>query len=857
MVLVAGRAASEPIYDIAIPAQNAAKALEQLADQTGAITLFPYDLADGKQANAVNGRFTLPRALELLLKDTGLAAGLSQKRVISITPIEAAKHIDEEKPMQARRRAGFAGLVAAVFGGSHAVAQEARPVEEIIVSATKMGSALEDTPIAVSVLSGDNLAESGIITISDLPNLAPGLEVGGTNFGPVLNIRGVSTTDNTSKGGQGIGFLVDGISIGRPLERAAAFFDVDRVEVLRGPQGTLYGKSTSGGMVSVVTRRPGSSFAGNLNLEYGNFGTVRADAGVDFPVSDKVRLRFAAHTNQSEGWTEMVRGDPSYRLLPMNDEDTNAGRLSGVFDFSDTSSLFVTVSAGNSGGRGYTGLPFGVFESESGADQRKGFGNFVTPIRDENFSNITAEFTHRFGNVDLTYVGGIRDYGWHGQQIFDEDYTLTGEHDWGGYEEDSDMTSHELRFNGTSDRLTWIAGYHWEEEKVWESYHQWGLPIRPGVPLDIANSTNDVHPLNTNWHNSSGVFGQVNIGLTDSLGLTLGLRSSDDSIRRVGTFALGTGYPPGSGITDPPNNWPDPQGNPCRAPAFCIGGPNNADVGERKNAWRVGLDYHLGERGMLYGYVATGYKQGGFNDFGPGGPAAGPVPYEPEDLTAYELGYKGELSDSVTYNSALFYYDYKKMQISDVREVAFGTFVLFTLTAPTRIKGWENELIWRPTANSQLDIELQFYSSEYVDFDAGARGTTPFGPGVPFTPWDGFDLDRVPDVSGSLGYTRDWQIDSGGALSFRIRSRYSSGYKMASIQNAYQYDQESYTRTDLNLTYRSADSRISIGLFARNLEDELQVTRGLGAVPPPGLENTQSIDVTPPRTYGLSFAYNF
>jgi iron complex outermembrane receptor protein len=322
----------------------------------------------------------------------------------------------------------------------------------------------------------------------------------------------------------------------------------------------------------------------------------------------------------------------------------------------------------------------GVFQSESGSSQRRAFGNFVHPYRDEDYSNFTAEFTHSFGNVDLTYVGGIREHKTFGWQIFPEDYTLTGEHDRSNYNQDADTTSHELRFSGQSDRLTWLAGYTWIEEEVWESYHQWGLPIETGVPLEIANSTNDLHPLNRNWHKSDGVFGQVNFRVTESLGLTLGYRTFDDSIKRLGTFALGTG---GGGPNGEPNAWPDPNGNPCRAPDFCIAVPNNACQGERKNAWRIGLDYDVGGSGIVFGSVATGYKQGGFNDFGPLGPAAGAVTYEPEEMTAYEFGYKGDLSDSLTYTTSVFYYDYKKMQISDVREVAFGTFVLFTLTAPT------------------------------------------------------------------------------------------------------------------------------------------------------------------------------
>jgi iron complex outermembrane receptor protein len=206
-------------------------------------------------------------------------------------------------------KAALGGFGVAVLFGSSALAQNQDVVEEVIVTATKMQSTIQNTPVAVTVIGGDMLADKGIIDVNDLPNVAPGLEVGFTNLGPVINIRGVSTTDNASKGGQGIGFIVDGISVGRPIERATALFDIDRIEVLRGPQGTLYGKSTTGGVISVVTRRPGEEFGGNIDIEYGNFNTVRANAGLDLPVADKIKLRLALNSNQSEGWLDLDLGD--------------------------------------------------------------------------------------------------------------------------------------------------------------------------------------------------------------------------------------------------------------------------------------------------------------------------------------------------------------------------------------------------------------------------------------------------------------------------------------------------------------------------------------------------------------------
>lgn len=738
-------------------------------------------------------------------------------------------------------------------------AGEDNVLEEVVVTATKMGGTAQETPIAISVLTGDALIESGITDIHDLPNVAPGVEVENGFFGPVIAIRGITTTDSTPKGNEGIGYTINGINVGRPRERALAFFDIERIEVLRGPQGTLFGKATSGGVVSVVTRRPGEEFGGKIDLELSNFNTIRTTAGLDMPVSDNVKLRLALNSNNSEGWIEPVLGNPDYRLPPRQDEDDRAARLSAIVDFTDTQSLFLSATLGQRRGLGDGGIPFGVYQNESGSAQREVFGNFVAPHRDQDFRSVTAEYTARLGVVDMTYVGGIRVFEDNTIQSGTDDAQSQGEYGWRHHDNEGiETTSHELRFNGQNERLNWVAGLNWWDEDIDESNHTWDIPVIPGVPLDIRNSENGIHPFNKTWHESSGVFGQLNYDLSEDLTLTVGARWSEDGVSRRGTFALGSGYPPGPrppGL--PPNGWLNPDGEPCRAPDPCIGVPNNADQENTKVTYRLGLDYDVSDTGMIYGSIATGYKAGGFSDFGPAGPLAGADYYSPEDLIAYEAGYKGDVTDTLTYNTSVFFYDYEVMQLSYVREVAFATFVLFTVTAPTEVSGWENELSWRPDDQSQLDLELRLGDSQYVDFDAGARGNTPFGPGVPFTPWDGFALDRMPEAAGAVTYSRNFSLENGATLSGRIRTKYSSGYLMSNIPNAFQYEQGSFTRTDLNLTYRSADQRLGIGLFLRNLEDELQATSGIGGFRPPGRENEITVNVNRPRTYGITLAYDF
>ncbi|MEM8921245.1 MAG: TonB-dependent receptor plug domain-containing protein, partial [Pseudomonadota bacterium] len=181
--------------------------------------------------------------------------------------------------------------------------EEARQ-DVVVVTALKRETVLEDTPLALSVLDGEALDVAGVESIVDLQNVAPSVQIGRSDFGVTINVRGVTTTDQTSKGDQGIAFNVDGVTIGRPREMGTAFFDVARIEVLRGPQGTLYGKSTTGGVINVVTNRPSQEFGGSVDLEYGDYDTKRVEGAINIPVTDQFAVRGAVAYNERDGYLE-------------------------------------------------------------------------------------------------------------------------------------------------------------------------------------------------------------------------------------------------------------------------------------------------------------------------------------------------------------------------------------------------------------------------------------------------------------------------------------------------------------------------------------------------------------------------
>ncbi|MFT4076752.1 MAG: TonB-dependent receptor [Asticcacaulis sp.] len=715
-----------------------------------------------------------------------------------------------------------------VTGGAQAqdTAKKDDEIVEVIVTAQKRAEVASKTPVAITAFSGDMLKQQGVINVADVQNVAPSVAVGNDGYGVNLNIRGVTTTDTRSKGEQGIAFSVDGIPIGRPSEQGVAFFDTQRVEVLRGPQGTLYGKSSTGGAINVITNKPSSFFDAAGDVELGNYNTRRANLMLNLPLNDKLAVRFAVNSNKRDGFVELNNGG-----TPLNDEDNTSGRMSVLWKPADNFSFLATVTGGELGGVGSTVVPVYNVANYSGEAQRTGYSSPVTGDINEHYTNLNAEANYSFNGIRATVLGGSLFFKAHDlNQFAFNPAGNTSQYQFRLYQGDVSTDYAELRFsNDTPGKLDWVVGTNYFREDINESDHVWNLAV---ATPDISNSKNSINPLNETVHTSRGLFAQGTYHFTDKLGLTLGARQSSDAVWRLGTFAAG------------PGPWLDEDGNTCVWPNSCVGTANNASQTEKKTTWRVGLDYKLTPNQMIYGSVATGYKAGGFNDFDPDTGTVGT--YEPEELTAYEIGYKGRIRSNLQYNTSAFYYDYSKDQISS--RLLFGTArVIYTRSVPVKISGWENEVHWKPTSADAVDASIVFMDSHYVKFMAGINQNVD---------WSGKKLDKTPSTSGTLAYSHTWTLKDNNALVARIGTKYSADYLLSDFVNAVQFTQKAFTRTDLTLTYRFDDDKMYFEGFVKNLEDKIQ------AVSSPinysaSVADAAASAVSQPRMMGVRFGAKY
>lgn len=725
-----------------------------------------------------------------------------------------------------------AGLLSAV---GPAMAQEAdvpgnaKPhgLQEVVVTAQKVAQSASKTPLALSVLGADELKSAGIHEARALASAIPNVQIGQESGKLQIAIRGVASLDMTTKGDASTAFNIDGANIPRAEAQMGAFFDVDRIEVLRGPQGTLYGRNATGGAINVITAKPEKRLGGKASLEVGNYGTRRFDGAVNLPAGDLLSLRAAVSINRHDTY---LKPGPNEGFA-LEDQDDRAARLHALFSFSKTTSLLLTAESSRMKGGGSTPIPMSNFFDGTQIDNLPfspgGIGNNIrNPVyvdrgattqrtaslslgardayRDNSADALRGEFSTQLGSVAMTYqlarletevdavINGV---------YFGFPFTSTV----GG---DATSTSHELRFNSTGNGpLRWVAGLYAFDEDIDQAMTHRTFAVTPGGPRTI------LVPYDPSVSNKSkAAFGQATYSLRDDTRVTVGLRRTIDEK---------TGTDPFGGVEGAPG-------------ASASAGAYSTAVKFTDTSWKLGLDHDLAANILAFGSVSTGYKAGGFND------KAGAGDYQPEQLKAYEAGLKGRFLDNrLQLSASYFHYDYRDMQLTSTvcpspDPTSCGSVTRNAATAT--IKGLELEATAMVGANGTLRANAALTRARFDDYRPNASAD-----------WSGQGLDRAPDRSLGLGYTHYFPLDSGAELTATLGTRYSSSYTISDPAAAIRYRQPSFRKSELVLGYAAADDSYSVQLFAKNLENEITIESRV-----PG-----AFFVGDPRTFGVRMSTRF
>ncbi|MFC3051815.1 TonB-dependent receptor [Kordiimonas pumila] len=612
--------------------------------------------------------------------------------------------------------AGCVQVVIALFPGGAALGEETEKPEmwldEIVVTAQKREQSLQDVPISVSVFGGPAIAKQNITELGDYFDLTP--NIAAVNLGSLIDnqvsVRGVS---NIGGAQNVVGFFVDEFNVAPLVENATydqRLIDVERLEVLRGPQGTLFGRNASGGAISITTKKPSSEFGGYVTAGYSSFKTKLVKAAVNVPVSDTVFVRVNGFLEDSAGF--LKNEGPSDAT---NDYTSYAVR--GAVRFQPSEELTVDLALShqdheqgfmNSVPTGIQGdtlasLGFPIFTLDAGY-----FPENNDTIQTDRGRDIKAETTmatarvqYDFENVTLVSVTGI----------IDHDATINGEADQSGLDLWNDENyiklnswSTELRLQtGNDTGFNWLLGGVYAEDKN-ETLDR--RPFSPtffstffGVTVPEGTIVTPINDLETFDVTSFGLFGELSwTGLDDRLTVSAGLRWQHDEVASTFYALRNAVFPPFTAV-------PQDEAGEASFDSFMP---------------RLTANYAVSDEVSIYGTVSKGAKPGGFNLATVTFPDLGlPETFDSESLWNYEVGMKAVLADrKVLLNLAAFYIDWSKIQVSSFffDPVTFDSGVVTQNGAEASSKGFEADIAIRPVEGLEFKAAIGYQDSTFGDF---------------------------------------------------------------------------------------------------------------------------------------------
>ncbi|GAA5525692.1 pesticin receptor [Microbulbifer aestuariivivens] len=671
---------------------------------------------------------------------------------------------------------------------SHSVmAQEARneqkstalALEEVTVTAQRKAQNLQSVPIAVSAFSGEAMERGNMLNVEDVSAMTPGFSL--STYNPVTPqpyIRGVGTNSSSVGDDASVGVFIDEVYAGRAGGYSADMFDVQRVEVLRGPQGSLYGRNVAGGAINVITNNPTESFEAKTKLTYGNYNLVELRGMASGPLADNVNGRIAVSQRQRDGWIENVA---SGEELANQDNLSARGKLD--ITLGDNTDLLLSADYARddligSGARAFDGYEEMTHPTEKDADK---VDLFLDGYAEREMHGFSAKLTHAIGDMDLVSITAYRaqDYVF-GDDLLGRYLTAANAALTNDAVEESSQFTQELRLQSAGDKLDWTAGVYFFQEEVereesfdstlvYEAMGMAGLGLTSRPVWDATNETT-----------SYAAFGEATYIFTPAWSATLGGRYTYDK-KEFASSASGA---------------PDLFG--FLSEDYAV----TADKSWSKFTPKATLTYTTENADIVYATVSEGYKAGGFNGIAATEQGA-TVAFNPENAINYELGFKTSLLDQrVRFNGAMFFLDYTDLQSFTVD---LGTGQVKTATGDAEIKGMELEATAYLTEGLRVGLNYGYTDSEYVRFDSRPEIV-------------GNSLARTPEqtVSGNLNY--EWLLGNGSAIIFNANAMYQDEV-FYSIENTAAAGDDARTLVNVNVTWDNYEG-LEVALWGKNLTDE-------------------------------------
>ncbi|HEY0941286.1 MAG TPA: TonB-dependent receptor [Steroidobacter sp.] len=732
-------------------------------------------------------------------------------------------------------------------------------LEEVIVTSQKREESIQSVPVSVSVMTGAQLDALKLDDASSLVTQVPNLQVNGIvgEASPVFSLRGVSMFDYSLNQSSPVAAYVDEVYKGNFAIFGVELFDLERVEVLRGPQGTLYGKNTTGGAINFITRKPGFTTEGYARLGTGNYGRMDAEGAVQGAlVPDRLAVRIAATYASADGWFNGVNGTPD-----MNAVDQYGVRLGMLFQPTDSLDLLLRYSTSRQNPRNYgilarpgpDGVGAGVYAAFNALDPvanphldyfRAGLANdeietSYHPKRKQDTDAVSLTLNWSLSDtVELTSISSWDKGKLHNLEDTDGSPLRAAEIPYIG---ETEQFAQDLRLTSTGEsRFNYIVGVYYSNEQIFNSTE---LRLFNDIDVNLDGQLNaldclegglDLGGVSCRFANqfdqqrdSWAIYTDTSYQISEPLTFRLGLRYTADEGRQKNFSAQlrgNDGVPLANLIPGDPDN---------------LDATARRSLSDSKVTGRVGFDYVTASDNLLYVSYSSGYRSGAFNAQAFFDSSELTV-VEPESVDSYEVGMKSQwFGNRLQANLAIFHFTYENQQVIDIDPI--------TLAQPLRnlgkaeVDGAELEFVLRASRDVTLRGGVGL-------MDAKLKRATMRGEDV-----SGNKLPNAPSVTATL--SADWLAVSWGAADLTLHA--DAGYSGSQYFEAFNVDrirQDAYTLLNARIAVGAPDRQWEIAGWARNLTDEFYITSAADLLSGFGFDYTHR---GAPRTYGIEATYRF
>ena len=758
----------------------------------------------------------------------------------------------ERRPFAVKLASAMAGAMLTSFG-------HAALLEEIIVTAQKRAQNAQDIPIAVSAFTGEQLQELGVVSTAGLADNVPGVQVKSLYANaPSFTVRGMNANDYATATSPAVAIYQDGVYKASSINSGAQLFDIQQVEILKGPQGTLWGKNTTGGAVSITSVRPEQETSGYLALGTGSDSQYLVEGAIGGALSDTLSGRLSMQHIESDGPYNNVTfsttgiapgsiplpaaasGAPApEQLTSIQNSDADPGAIEtmavrGQLMWEPSDDLQVLLIGHYATDKSTTPAFVALLEDPDVFDDEVSMD--MVSASDNEFYGVTADIRWQVGAGELVSISGWDAFDRRGQGV-DQSYTVAipGVGPFLAvpaaapnlavvYWTEFEQFSQELRYEVERDNLFWLAGLYYSETE----YDQAG----DNAGLGIFGTFGYFETQFRQKDESAAAFVHAEWSISDALKFNGGLRYSDESRDREAyqmyfEAPVPTQFP----------NFDFPGVLAIDANSALNPYPN--EVNPSDFSYRLGIDWTPQDNMLVYYSLSKGFKSGGF-DTGPVTSPANLAPIGDEEILAHEVGLKWDPTDTLRVNAAAFYSDYTNMQQRmSTDDDIFGTVVLLTNLDQVDVTGLELEMLWAPISGLELSATASFLDTEINDNSL----ISPVTGGVV----DGNNLPGAPETAASLLARYGFDVGDGLRGSVQVGINYTGDHYMA-LENL-SFNKQDYTIINARAAISDSAGNWEVSLYGQNLTDEIYITATAW--------EHKDYWISRPRTMGVRLDYRF